>query len=383
MQYVALALALALTGACYSPQYRDCQFSCTKDQCPSGLECTDGVCRLPGMTGACDEPPMPDAAADADTRGPIPLDMLSNRQLTALCERNVRCGVSDDLQSCMMIFGNLLKPRSTDLTAAVTAGKLVYHPDRAAACVATVAGLACDRDTANRRSFGLDCATIFEGTLPGGQTCTMDEECISQACSIDPTCIDACCLGTCSGSTAPSLRDLNATCIPNVDICTTGYCSTSTLHCESPIADNGVCASNDQCNPSSTCRQGAGHTLCLPLVHNLGNCSFSLDCKSLGDVCNGKCVTGGLTGAPCGSASECQDLHGCAGSCTPPPTLNQSCSPFSICQSGYCNASSGTCTAKKDDGVQCDTNMSGRDCTSGFCNTMMPIPKCETRPVCI
>jgi hypothetical protein len=381
MQYVVLVLAL--TGACYSPQYRDCQFSCTQNQCPAGLECTDGVCRLPGMTGACEQLLVPDAAPDADPRSPIPLDMLTSRQLTALCERNVRCGVSDDLQSCLKIYGNLFQTRLGDLMAAVAAGKLVYHGDRAATCAATMTGLACDRDSASRRSLGLECATIMDGTVPGGQPCTMNEECISQICSIDPTCIDACCTGTCAGSTAPSLRNLNATCIPNVDICTTGYCSQTTLHCESPLADNSVCSTSDQCQPSSTCRQGAGNTICLPLVATLGNCGASSDCKGLADVCNGKCSTGGLTGSPCGSTSECQDLHSCSGTCAPPPTLNQSCTTFPICQEGYCNSSSGTCTTKLDDGSPCDMNLAGRDCVSGFCDRMMVIPTCAIRPVCI
>jgi hypothetical protein len=385
MQYAAFALALVLASACYSPQYRDCQFSCTTNQCPAGLECTEGVCRLPGMSGACEEPPMLDAAADADLGGPIPLELLTRRQIEALCSRNVRCGVSDDQQSCEAIYSNFLTVRLADLQAAVTVGTLVYHPDRAATCVANVTALACDRDSASRRGLGIDCATIFDGAVTDGAACTMNEECVSQSCSIDPTCTAACCTGTCAGSSPPMLRDLNDICTPT-DICTTGYCSTFSMRCTSPLADNDPCSTSDQCKPSSTCRQVAGGTpVCQPLVQTLGPCGTTIDCKSLAEVCgSGKCAAGGLTGATCDATTPCQEQHPCSsGMCAAPPTLNEPCSQFTSCQVGYCNFSVGTCQAKKDDGIACDMALSGRDCTSGFCDTTQPIPKCAARPVCI
>lgn len=53
IRFVVVVVAAVLASACYSPGYRDCEVTCAGGTCPSGLRCDQGVCRLPGMNGAC------------------------------------------------------------------------------------------------------------------------------------------------------------------------------------------------------------------------------------------------------------------------------------------------------------------------------------------
>jgi hypothetical protein len=54
MRLVGVVL-LATANACYSPQLRDCVFSCgEQDRCPEGLTCaSDGWCRVDALSPAC------------------------------------------------------------------------------------------------------------------------------------------------------------------------------------------------------------------------------------------------------------------------------------------------------------------------------------------
>lgn len=69
-------LVLLVVSACYSPGYRDCEITCASGTCPSGLTCSAGVCRAPGMTGACNVQPGDDA-----NLGDTPLDVADAAQL--------------------------------------------------------------------------------------------------------------------------------------------------------------------------------------------------------------------------------------------------------------------------------------------------------------
>ncbi len=98
----------ALAAGCYSPAYRDCEISCANGTCPSGLECTAGACRLPGMTAPCGEGPDDDAGVDADRD--LAVEDLREAQLTALCNYYVRCGAAEAVQTCIESFSNPFLP---------------------------------------------------------------------------------------------------------------------------------------------------------------------------------------------------------------------------------------------------------------------------------
>jgi len=64
---VRLAAILAL-AACYSPQYRDCAFTCPENVCPGDLVCELGVCRdAPGRPACTTMPDAPSSDRDGDT----------------------------------------------------------------------------------------------------------------------------------------------------------------------------------------------------------------------------------------------------------------------------------------------------------------------------
>src|SRR5688572_6257874 len=59
----AVVILLCTLAGCYAPSYRDCEITCT-NACPSGLECRDNVCRVPGITTSCSEILVEDASVD-------------------------------------------------------------------------------------------------------------------------------------------------------------------------------------------------------------------------------------------------------------------------------------------------------------------------------
>jgi Tol biopolymer transport system component len=64
------ALIAALCGACYGPAVTPGAPCGPNEQCPSGLECRDNICVLPGSQSGGDAAPPDDAAADAVTDAP-------------------------------------------------------------------------------------------------------------------------------------------------------------------------------------------------------------------------------------------------------------------------------------------------------------------------
>jgi hypothetical protein len=55
MVRLVAALSLAALAGCYAPKLEDCRIKCgPNDACPSGTECTNGLCRLPGARGVCE-----------------------------------------------------------------------------------------------------------------------------------------------------------------------------------------------------------------------------------------------------------------------------------------------------------------------------------------
>lgn len=378
---VALAV-LALAGACYSPSYRDCQLECANGTCPAGLQCTAGVCRPPGMTGPCTVDPTIDAP---NTDGPpgITIDLFYHSIIASLCDFDARCGVFETEAACNQLFGNIATVDSASVVGAVNAGKTVYHPERASACLAARDQLMCERDNARIAGASLlPCNTLFSGTVADGGACAINEECISQICntSCSP---GACCSGTCVGNVEPGLRNAGEACTRN-DICVDSYCDGSG-RCANFLADDTPCFTGTECAIGSHCTTVGTGTVCRPYADTGAGCTTSQDCAKTAAVCRGGiCTTGGLTSDPCAGNGECQELHYCkdsASGCQLPPGLNQPCAGFGLCSAGYCDPASMICTPKVQDGQPCSTTVSNQ-CMSNYCDTSMPNPKCGTRPAC-
>jgi hypothetical protein len=336
------------------------------------------------MTGPCVVDPTIDAPEhDASSTG-VPLDMLASAELDAFCSRVVRCGVQEDMAICRVVYGFSVGRELQDVQAAVAAGKIIYHADRSANCLDFLANLSCDRDALFTYS-NVDCQTTFEGTLTDGKPCANGAECVSQSCiNIDAACGTACCLGTCSGSAAPSEKAVGQSCT-TADICTAGYCSAVGI-CTAYAGNAATCGGGIRCEPGLTCHSNGTASSCMPLAETLSGCTTTNDCRYLSDVCYaGVCLTTGLTGKPCmNDHSQCQELHRCTpNGCVNPPDVPDSCAGYGFCQSGYCDSTTMACMAAKADDEACEPTYGGRDCTSGYCDTTLANPRCAPDPVCI
>ncbi|NVB82869.1 MAG: hypothetical protein HOV81_31115 [Kofleriaceae bacterium] len=377
MRLHGLLILCCALGACYNPSYGDCQVSCASGTCPSGLECQGGVCRAPGMTGPCTTP---DAGGDGG--GGIPLEMMTEAQLDALCNHAVQCGQFEDVPSCKAVYGNLIVPASDEI-AAVNAGTVIYHGDKAKECLdAQTANLACERwKFASNRAADPACSAVFEGTRHNGDACAIAEQCISQNCMYPATCTPgngACCEGTCVGDEPPGPRAIGQACTFR-DRCTGGYCDQFTGVCATYKTAGTQCSYGDQCADGLVCDNTTPNAVCQQPVGTNGPCSSSNVCANLGDVCrNGACMPGGLTGAACASLGECQQLHQCLNNaCALPSEIGGSCQGLGVCSTGYCFQ--GTCVAKIMDNGACDVSLGSQQCESNYCD---PGGKCMPKPVC-
>ena len=70
------------------------------------------------------------------------------------------------------------------IQAGITAGKIVYHGDRARRCVDNIAALSCaDWGINFSTRYVPDCAHVSDGTVALAGACARDEECASGFCS--------------------------------------------------------------------------------------------------------------------------------------------------------------------------------------------------------
>lgn len=235
----------------------------------------------------------------------IPLAELHTVTGTELCARLFRCCDTAELTS---IF-DALNPRPTtraeceeaqapfilalveEKKSAVEAGRLAYHPDRAAACNEKLSALTCAefRGEIDQPPVIVECKTMFEGRVALSGKCTTSMECA------DP---DAVCSGAGAGAAEPI-----GTCVKKpsegeacIDlICAEGFvCETDTCHklkadgeacegihqcasgfCDSSDPQNGVCmqkrADGEPCDSNAACVSGdcSSADTCAPFVSGM------------------------------------------------------------------------------------------------------------------
>jgi hypothetical protein len=73
MRSLLASILVAGAAGCFSPSVGDCQFSCAVSaDCPNGLDCVAGACRVGGATDPCTTPPGQDAE-DGEPDAPPPM----------------------------------------------------------------------------------------------------------------------------------------------------------------------------------------------------------------------------------------------------------------------------------------------------------------------
>lgn len=317
------------------------------------------------------------AACDDDGGGDIPIEGLPTAIINTFCDVYVECGLFENRDICVDVFGGDIE-LDPSLIAAVEAGKVIYHPDKAAECLAGLNSTTCDRTAGPFEDEPEACELTFEGTVPGGGQCAMNQECISQDCDV-PACPDACCQGTCVGDVRPARPRVGESCADNFN-CVDSRCDFTTMLCTAYLANNSPCTSDTECM-SDNC----ANMVCTPLAGTNEPCTAG-GCRLLGDTCSTTsmtCVSYGLTGDPCATGMPCSPLHllcGPSGTCELRPQLGDVCDPQTTgCIEGYCDATTLLCTTPKADGATC---MSNSECSSGDCDTVVT-DTCVTPPICI
>ena len=170
---------------------------------------------------------------------------------------------------------------------------------------------------------------------------------------------DVCTAGVCGGMA----RDCSAF----TDACNTGACNAATGMCEAtPANEGGACDDGDLCTQTDRCSAGVcGGTAT--------DCS-TFDTACTAGVCNG--ATGMCESTPANEGGACDDTDPCtntdvctAGTCA--GTALDCSNLDGPCQTGMCNAGTGTCEAvPAADGSACDdSNLCTENdtCAAGVC----------------
>jgi hypothetical protein len=179
----------------------------------------------------------------------IPLDQFNDEFAKTLCRRYYTCcdvierGADPELGSteaeCVAVFTAAFAGSGAGVQADIDAGLLVYHGDKARACLDDLATLSCEE---YGMEFDLNripnCVALAEGKVALGDTCSNSDRCTSRFCAANPagtamTCQVPPALPTPQPIGAPC--DQDAACLNN--------------HCPYPIGtEPRVCALPTECN---------------------------------------------------------------------------------------------------------------------------------------
>jgi hypothetical protein len=124
----------------------------------------------------------------------VPLDQLADELAQAFChkaftccttaERQTNTATSADEAACRTTVAPQLGADISANQSAIAAGTMVYHPEKARACLDVVAALSCpDWGGDDRLTRFPECNQMWEGKVAPGGACTRNQECIGGACS--------------------------------------------------------------------------------------------------------------------------------------------------------------------------------------------------------
>jgi hypothetical protein len=298
---------------------------------------------------------------------------------------------------------------TSDLDAAITAGRTTYDGAAAACCFAHVT-----EDTSCYGAFGAgvdECNTYIVGTAPLGAACVTGGDCDENGyCHVTDTCP-----GTCTAFAADGehceLGDI--ACRPN-SFCDTGYGGASDLcvnrngragmACNIEDGDGcevGLTCADVDAMGDGTCRRFASRGgectgdnvycdfesgicdydivtetgLCIP-AYAEGTMHCVLDFQCEGDLyCDGediRAMTYGTCRPRAGAGESCATATCIVGTtclpsgiCGATPAVGEGCTASSGCAGGsFCSTGTGTCTAGRPAGDTCTRN---ELCASGNC----------------
>jgi Dickkopf N-terminal cysteine-rich region len=312
---------------------------------------------------------------------PVALDDYERAVHEAQCRYLVKCGDIEDVETCQRLEVGLRFRLTATERAAIDMGRLRFDGERARECLDALAERSCDLTSESNRVPPDACLGVLTGTLPDGEACTDDAQCIARQCD-KPVCNTACCTGTCVGEAAPARAKDGESC--EATACEAGlFCDPDVQTCAPLRAREAFCASGEECGYGLACVQGAT----CEVLPALGQ-SCSGPCRDRGTTCgsSGTCVEVALAGEACQTSADCASVYRCdagkrcvAGAAVGAQcTVNQRCADAgAICDIPEFEAT-GTCVLPRPDGGSCTRNA---HCASLTCDTATLL--CVPEPVCI
>lgn len=231
------------------------------------------------------------------------------------CASAVECYRSETKEECLATA----QFDTTDIKPYIDDGTIIYHPEKADACLEAFAVLGACSITEVYAAGGLAqietaCLDVLEGTIADGASCVQDEQCVSGNCeATDPNCMESCCASKCAPrEQAPTLPKIGEPC-PMYQCDSSGYCQTDAM-------------------------------------------GMPTTCAAATDV-----------GKPCTKANECKlpsfcdlDVMTMMGTCKTPAPTGGACDPmgFSLCDrfADYCDPMTKVCTTLPKPGEACVGN---------------------------
>lgn len=154
-------------------------------------------------------------------------------------------------------------------------GRLAYHGDLLATCLANIRAASCDELNRTNHLSGVDCgATYLEPKVAVGGACDMDSECMGGSCAVAEGADEGICVvfGHENDSCADGAR------------CAAGFaCDGNTHLCYATNPDGAVCTSPAQCS-SGSCNASptGGASTCGPPAPTM--CFYSSGCAAAGSA---------------------------------------------------------------------------------------------------
>ncbi len=212
----------------------------------------------------CGSPPNPTPAptlALADV--PARMAEVVCHQSFACCttaevmQRYMGLGITDEA-SCVTVASGLIQAfLIPQVQAGITAGRVVYHGDFAAACMNLYAALSCVEFSHVGSDMPAACQNPFEGLGQVGDPCHAEVEC---------TATNYCVGGTAAMDGMCAARPVLGQPCPDFTCATGLYCDNTpaTPVCAAPLADGQACMTGDECQ-SDSCSTG----MCVPMCDGL------------------------------------------------------------------------------------------------------------------
>jgi hypothetical protein len=245
---------------------------------------------------------------------------LSARLLDTLCSARTACGDYPDKATCQAS----VRIDLGQIQADVSAGKVIYDPTQADACINAIAtSVGSCRVSEGLSIAAAPCNRMFTGTVAQGGACFMALECVSGACDLTRCVGPACCAGTCLPA-EPQVQ-LGGSCNGSGQCVAGTFCDVNrpTPTCAAVKAEGSPCAGSfSECAAGTECRpvDAQGTSLACQKLPDEGQaCTPTLgDCDLLTDFCDQTTATCkprlGL-GSPCSTApvDDCVGYATCDG----------------------------------------------------------------------